>query len=212
MSNLKIIYTILVVFFFVMGKSIAQASLPEAGSLGAHISLSVGKYVPLSNLKTAFNTSPYLGIVGGIKLDDKWRLDPSLTLFFPQSNERVFIIASDSLVLGRVNTLSGHLGGSINRVEKVGRRTFIEARVGAGFSFLQTDTKKQDVSEDSNDNYYGSETVFLNAGLGVTVFAFEQSYVGLTMNYYFTPYNLFSQNFNSSFGNQAISIGITYGL
>ena len=212
MNKVKIIYTIAVILVITMGKSNAQASLPEEGSLGAHITLSVGAYVPVSNLKKAINTSSYLSIIGGIKLDDKWRLDPSLTLFFPQSNERVFIMASDSVVKGRVNTLSGHLGASINRVEKIGSRTFIEARVGTGFSFLQTDTKKQDVPEDSNDNFYGSETIFLSAGLGITVFAFEHSYIGLTMNYYFTPYNLFSQNFHSSFGNQAMSIGITYGL
>ena len=165
MNKVKIIYTIAVILVITMGKSNAQASLPEEGSLGAHITLSVGAYVPVSNLKKAINTSSYLSIIGGIKLDDKWRLDPSLTLFFPQSNERVFIMASDSVVMGRVNTLSGHLGASINRVEKIGSRTFIKARVGTGFSFLQTDTKKQDVPEDSNDNFYGSETIFLSAGI-----------------------------------------------
>ncbi|WP_035334447.1 hypothetical protein [Dokdonia sp. PRO95] len=212
MRIVKIIHTTLVVFLFVVGRSISQASLPEEGSLGAHISLSVGAYVPISNLKKAINTSSYLSITGGIKLNDKWRLDPSLTLFFPQSNERVFIMAGDSVVKGRINSLSGHLGAFINRVERIDSRTFIEARVGTGFSFLQTDTMKPDVPEDSDDNFYGSETIFLSAGLGITVFAFEHSYIGLMMNYYFTPYNLFSQNFNSSFGNQAMSIGVTYGL
>ena len=212
MNLVKIIYTTAVILVITMGTSNAQVSLPEEGSLGAHISLSIGAYVPVSSLKKVINTSSYLSITGGIKLDDTWRLDPSLTLFFPQSNERVSIITSDSVVMGRVNTLSGHLGASINSVKKIGSRTFIEARLGTGFSFLQTDTMKQDVAEDSNDNFYGSETIYLSAGIGITVFGFEHSFIGLTMNYYFTPYNLFSQNFQSSFGNQAMSIGITYGL
>jgi hypothetical protein len=189
-----------------------QKHLPEEGSLGPTIRLETGLYIPLGEFEKAISPSPSLSIIGGIKLNEKWRIDPGLTLFLPQSNNKVLIVSQKSTVTGRINTLSGHLGASINRVEKLGSRIFMEARAGTGFSFLQTDKEKENVPDDSNDNFYGSETIFLNAGLGFKIFAFKQSYIGLEFNYYFTPYNLFGQRFVDSIGNQAISIGVSYGL
>lgn len=212
MRTRKIIHHVVLILVLTSNALIAQRFLPEEGSIGPTISIETGAYMPLKTLRNAMKTSPYLSVSAGIKLTDTWRLDPKFTLFFPQSNERVTVFGKDSLVKGRINSVSGHLGASINRVERVGSRTFLEARVGTGFSFLQTDSEKENVPEDSNDNYYGSETIFLNAGLGIKVFAFKSSYIGLEVNYYFTPYNLFSQNFKSSFGNQALSIGVSYGL
>ena len=190
----------------------AQKNLPQESSLGPTIRIETGTYVPLQTFKKAINISPYLGIIGGIKLNDKLRLDPKLVFFLPQSKDPVKIIGNDSIVTGRINLLSGHFGASINRVEKLGARTFVEARLGSGFSFLQTDAKEFDSKKNSEDTHYGSETIFLNAGLGIKVFAFKQSYIGLEFNYYFTPYNLFGKRFDGSIGNQALSFGLSYGL
>ena len=181
-------------------------------SVGPIIRIESGLYIPLKEFKRTIDISPTLNIVGGVPLGHQWRLDPYLSFFFPQSKSPISIVGQDSIVNGRINSISGHVGASINRVQRLSRRTLIEARLGTGFSFISTDAEKENVPDDSNDRYYGSETIFLNAGFGFKVFAFRYSYIGLEFNYYFTPYNLFGDRFVGNIGNQAISIGLSYGL
>ncbi|PRP66841.1 hypothetical protein [Nonlabens agnitus] len=202
-------FIIVALLLSVVGK--AQNS-PEQKDLGPVIRIETGMYIPLKELKRNIDISPTLSIVGGIPLNDKWRIDPNLTFFFPQSSSQISIVGQDSIVSGRLNSISGHWGASLNRVEKLGDRTFLEARLGTGLSFISTDTEKENVPEDSNDKLYGSETIFLQAGFGIKVFAFRYSYIGLEVNYYFTPYNLFGDRFVGNVGNQAISVGLSYGL
>jgi hypothetical protein len=184
----------------------------NADSLGPTLRLETGFYLPLAEFKNTIGTSPTFSIIGGIPLNDHWRIDPALTFFIPQSSNEITIKGDSGDVQGRINTLSGHIGASLNRVEQIGSRVYLEARAGTGFSFIQTDTEKENVPEDSNDNYYGSKTIFLQTGIGIKIQAFRYSYIGLEFNYYFTPYNLFGERFVNGIGNQAMSVGVSYGL
>lgn len=208
---MKIVTFLILMLIFCL-KTSAQDKTPLSETLGPSIRLETGLYLPLADFKNSIDTSPTFSIIGGIPLDQHWRIDPALIFFLPQSSNEITINGDAGRIQGRINTLSGHLGANINRVKKIGSRVLLEVRAGTGFSFIQTDTKKKNVPKDSNDLYYGSETLFLQSGLGLKVKAFKYSYIGLEFNYYFTPYNLFSQRFTHSIGNQAISIGVSYGL
>ncbi len=190
----------------------AQENLPENDALGPYLTVQSGIYIPQGTLTDAMRSSPFLAIVASIPLAKQWTIDPAVTLFFSQAQGPIGVREGENVILGRISGVGGHFGVSFNRVEKLGRRTFVEARAGTGFSFIGTNIKKENVPEESDDRYYGSETIFLQGGVGIKVFAFRYSYIGLELNYYYTPYNLFKKNFSPTIGNQALSIGISYGF
>ncbi|MGB5982230.1 MAG: hypothetical protein WBG46_08805 [Nonlabens sp.] len=204
--------SLILAFGLISNVMLGQNQRASDQKMGPTLRLETGIYYPLGDFEKYIDPSPAFNIIAGIPLSDAWRLDPGLQLFIPQSRKPLTVNGDDGPKSGRINSLSGHLGASINRILNLSPKILMEPRMGIGFSFLQTDAEKENVPKESNDKFYGSETIYLQGGLGIKFFAFRYSYIGLEFNYYFTPYNLFGKRFISSIGNQAISLGISYGL
>lgn len=191
--------------------SIAQTYADEVRHIGEGIRLEIGAYVPYKNLSRAFQISPVLTLAGGVYLNDKFRLDPQFSFVFVQSEDKVPLIEDPDVLDGRVSSIIT-IGASLNRVFSLNRISAIDVRAGTGFSYLLTDRKTYDAPKNEDDEYFDAATMYFTVGVGYKIAAFKFSYIGLELNYHFTPYNLFHQHFYSSFGTQTFSIGLSYGL
>jgi len=191
--------------------TLGQYTIPEITKLGPNIRLESGIYMPLGTFAKTIDPSPSFGLIGGIKLSKKLRLDPQLMFFIPQSRTPVLIDGDEGIVSGRINLLSGNIGATLNRVFILNKNSLFEIRGGTGVSILQTDRKKENTEDCDNDQFYGSETIFLKTGIGFKTRILKYNFIGIEINYLYTPYNLFKP-FVSSIGNQALSLSVSYGI
>ncbi|ARN79141.1 hypothetical protein BST97_14750 [Nonlabens spongiae] len=145
-----------------------QHTIPEITKLGPNLRLETGLYIPLGKFAETIDPSPSFGLIGGIELTDKFRLDPQLMFFIPQSRKTVLIDGEEGVISGRINSLSLNFGATLNRVYILSPNSLFELRAGTGLSVLETDRKKEsaDNCDDSNDHYYGTATPFFKAGIG----------------------------------------------
>lgn len=163
-----------------------------------------GLFIPLDQLKNTLGPSPQIGLYFGSNDQNRYRFELGFSIFIPVNTKKVEYLLPDTTVTGNPS-LSGTMGIWLNRSHDIGKCWFIDAKIGSGLGFFQTDipTNKP---EDENDSVYGAETVFINLGVGARRKVFNGQSIGLTLNYFFVPYNAFEKNLNSDFGNQYLNL------
>jgi hypothetical protein len=82
----------------------------------------------------------------------------------------------------------------------------IDSRFGTGLGFLQTNIPKNEPKHE-NDKWHSAETFFLSFGAGV-----RKGSLGLSLNYFFVPYNAFKKNFKANFGCQYLTVTTYYSF
>jgi len=164
--------------------------------------IDAGAFVPLDNLKNTLGGSPHLGLYFGFPSTDKYRIDLGVSLFIPINSNELEYLLPDATLSGKAD-LSGTMGIWASRVDLLKKCWVIENRIGTGLGFFGTNIRKDKPKE--NDGWYSAETVFLSIGTGV-----RKGSIGLSLNYFFVPYNTFRKNFKTNFGNQYLTVSTYY--
>jgi hypothetical protein len=158
-----------------------------------------GVFIPLYNLKNTLRISPHLGLYFGFPLTEKYRFDLGASFFIPVNSKELEYFLPDQTLTGKAD-LSGTMGLWVSRSDELKKSWFIENRFGTGLGMLGTNIRK-DKPKNENDRWYSSETFFLNLGTGI-----KKGRIGLSLNYYFVPYNAFEKNLKTDFGNQYLTL------
>ena len=170
--------------------------------------IDAGTFVPLNNLKSTLGISPQFGLYFGIPFSEKYRFDLGASFFIPINSKKLEYFLPDNTTLSGKADFGATMGGWVSRSDMFKKSWFIENRFGAGFGFLGTDIRKDKPKKNNpndNDNYYNSETIFLCIGTGIRKWR-----IGLSLNYYFVPYNAFNKCFKHDFGNQYLTVSTYY--
>ena len=177
--------------------------------LASTYTLEVTQFVPLGNLRRSLGPTMGFGAYMGVPINDRTRIDLGTSVYVPNERYPVkYDTGSEQLEGGTL--LSGTLGVWATRVKRIGRTLFWDNRVGAGLGFFQTDIETGKPKSE-NDSVYSAETVFLNFGTALRTSIFKQN-IGLKVDYFLAPYNLFKQRLPSQFGMQYATIGLSYGF
>jgi hypothetical protein len=147
--------------------------------------------------------SPNLGLYFGFPLTDKYRIDLGTSLFIPVNSNKLEYFLPDTTLSGKAD-LSGTLGIWASRTDLLKKCWAIDSRFGTGLGVFGTNLPK-DKPEHENDKHHNAETFFLSFGAGV-----RKGSLGLSLNYFFVPYNTFTKNFKANFGCQYLTLSTYY--
>ena len=187
-------------WFDLIGDSLSLLTPNKDYSQWSHaFRIDAGVFLPLNNLKSTLGISPHLGVYFGFPLTEKYRLDVGLSCFIPINLKKLEYFLPDETLSGKAS-FGGTMGFWASRSDMLKKSWFIENRFGTGLGFLQTNIPKNNPGHE-NDKLHSSETIFLCLGTGV-----RKGRIGLSLNYFFVPYNAFKECFKTDFGNQYLTV------
>lgn len=196
--------------------SLAQKS-KEKNSVGVESfyfvgrsNIDIGLFIPTGALSKSLKPSPNISYYFGLQISRKYSIDLGASFFLPIKPTSLNFRKGDSVIVGKP-ILSGTLGLWVSRIEKINKKITWENRIGSGVSALQTDIKKNDC-KDTNDQFEDASTIFINFGTVLRKKMKNEKDIGIKLNYYFSPYNLFQQHLPANFGNQYVTLSISYGI
>ncbi len=172
--------------------------------------IEIGIFVPIGNLSKNLKLYPNISYYLGVQINEKYAVDMGTSIFIPIKPNSLTYKLKDSILKGKPY-VSGTIGFWISRTEKLNKNYTWENRLGTGIGFLQTDIPTNKPKED-NDRVRGTETIFLNIGMCIKKKISNRKDVGVAVNYYLNPYNLFAKHLIKNFGNQYATIGLSYGI
>ncbi|MGB6268371.1 MAG: hypothetical protein WBF67_05110, partial [Olleya sp.] len=150
-----------------------------------------------------------IGFYFGVPLNQKVRIDLGVSLFFPETKQSIKYINNDEILEGGAST-SGALGLWTTHMTPIGQNWSWEKRFGIGVGSFQTDIETGKPKEE-NDSVFSAETIFFSLGTGVRARVFKRN-IGVKVDYFYTPYNLFKKKLLSNFGDKYFTIGVTFGI
>ena len=162
-----------------------------------------GVFIPLTNLKNTLGVSPHLGVYFGSPLTEKYRIDLGVSAFIPINSKELEYFLPNETLSGKPS-FSGTMGIWASRTDLIKKCWTIDSRFGTGLGFLQTNIPNPESKYDY-DKYCSAETIFLNFGTGV-----RKGGIGLSLNYFFVPYNAFKKNLKQNFGNKYLTVSTYY--
>lgn len=172
-------------------------------------SIDVNTFIPTGHLKNTLDENIGLGFYFGLPVSKSMRIDLGTSLFFPKTNKKIVFFNNDEVLEGGAIT-SGALGVWVTHVKPIGKSWSWEKRLGLGVGFFQTDIETGKPREE-NDRVYGAETISFSIGTGVRARVFKRN-IGVKLDYFYVPYNLFKKKFPSNFGDQYLTLGLTFGI
>ncbi|MAP54727.1 hypothetical protein [Altibacter sp.] len=209
-------YIISAALFFLANLGIAQenVSVVERNNLDhwelANIfSVEVNRFMPIGNLSETLKPGVGFGLYAGFPVDHRTRIDIGTSVFFPVTKHPIQYTTDEGVEEGGAS-LSGTIGIWATRVKRLGRSWYWDTRAGTGLGFFQTDIETGKPA-DANDTVYGSETVFLSVGTAFRTPIFNEN-IGVKIDYFLVPYNLFTKHLPSDFGMQYVTVGLIYGF
>ncbi|WP_299889164.1 hypothetical protein [uncultured Lacinutrix sp.] len=210
---MKTITIILFIFFtsivLSQNDSIALKNINNDSRIDYIFSVDINSFIPSGNLKESLDESLGIGFYFGVPLNQKIRIDLGVSLFFPKTKQNIIYIDNDQILEGGAST-SGTLGAWITHMTPIGASLSWEKRFGIGVGFFQTDIETGKPKEE-NDSVYGVETISFSIGTGIRAKVFRRN-IGIKVDYFFTPYNLFKERLPSNFGNSYFTLGLTFGI
>lgn len=177
--------------------------------LASAYTLELNTFIPVGNLSNTLQQSIGFGFYIGFPVDKKLRIDIGTSLFIPKEEKRI-VYFTDNEKLEGGTALSGVLGVWLTKVKRINKKIYWDVKSGLGVGFFQTDIETGKPKEE-NDSVYGAETIFVNIGTAIRTSIFKSN-IGLKLDYFFVPYNLFKKRFPSNFGMNYLTLGLTYGL
>ncbi|MCL2098526.1 MAG: hypothetical protein FWH23_07205 [Bacteroidales bacterium] len=161
--------------------------------------IDAGVFVPLDNLKNTLGVSPHIGLYFGVPLTEKYRIDLGVSVFIPVNRKEMEYFLPNEALTGKPS-FSGTMGIYASRADLLKNCWVIENRFGTGLGVFGTNIKK-DKPKHEYAEWYSAETIFLSLGTGI-----RKGNLGLSLNYFFIPYNAFKKNFKTDFGSQYLTI------
>jgi len=177
--------------------------------LASTCTLELNTFIPTGSLSNTLGKSIGFGLYMGFPINEKIRLDVGTSLFIPKEEKKIIYFADNEKLEGRAS-LSGGIGVWITKVKRIHNRVYWDTKSGLGVGFFQTDIETGKPKEE-NDSVYGVETVFINIGTAIRTSIFNSN-IGVKLDYFLVPYNLFKKRLPSNFGMSYLTIGLIYGL
>ena len=165
--------------------------------------IDAGAFIPLDNLKNALGVSPHIGLYFGFPLNDRYRVDLGASFFIPVNRKELEYFLPNETLSGKPD-FSGTLGIWASRSDLLKNCWVIDNRLGTGLGVFATNIKK-DKPKHEDTEWYSAETIFLSLGTGI-----RKGSLGLSLNYFFVPYNAFKKNFKTDFGSQYLTLSTCY--
>jgi hypothetical protein len=162
-----------------------------------------GAFIPLDNLKNTLGVSPHIGFYFGFPLAEKYRIDLGVSLFIPVNSNELEYLLPNATLTGKAS-LSGTMGIWAGRTDLLKKCWTIDSRFGTGIGMLNTNISKNRPKHENID-WYSADTFFISTGIGM-----RKGSIGLSLNYFFVPYNAFKKNFKADFGSQYLTISTYY--
>ena len=162
--------------------------------------IDAGTFIPLGNLKNTLSVSPHFGLYFGYPLTERYRLDFGASIFIPVNSKELEYFSPNETLSGK-SDLGGTMGIWAGRIDLLKNCWTIDNRIGAGFALLGTNIDNPESEYDT----YSVETFFLNLGTGV-----RKGSLGLSLNYFFVPYNAFKKRLKANFGSQYLTVSTYY--
>ena len=161
--------------------------------------IDAGAFVPLDNLKNTLGVSPHIGLYFGFPLNDRYRVDLGASFFIPVNRKELEFLLPNETLSGKPD-FSGTMGIWASRNDLLKNCWVIDNRLGTGLGVFGTNIKK-DKPKNEKAEWYSAETIFLSLGTGI-----RKGSIGLSLNYFYVPYNTFEKNFKADFGSQYLTI------
>ena len=210
MKRLVLIFSVLMTCsIYSQNDSIPVDSLHVNWHVDYAFTIDVNAFLPIDDLRSTLNNSLGIGFYFGLPLNERLRLDLGTSVFFPSERQPIQYIGEEEVLEGGTS-LSGALGLWLTHVTPLGKNWALDKRVGSGVGFFQTDIDTGKPKEE-NDSVHGSETLFISVGMGVRTRVYYRN-VGLKLEYFFVPYNMFKTHFPSNFGNSYLTLGLSFGI
>ncbi len=178
---------------------------------GTGVQGTAGVWQPIGGLSKVIGTSPVLGGSLNIRLSKQYRLDIGANLIIPTNRREFNYKLPDTVLMVKSGSVNPSMGIGITHANRISNKWFFDQSIGFGVAMLQTDEKKPKSNNNDNDNYYNLTTTNFTAGFNIRKFLSKAYYIGLNVNYNYTPYSWFGDHVPGSFGSHSISAGLIFG-
>lgn len=186
-------------------------------------SFETGVFIPINNLNTKLDVSPQFGFWYLTKVDHDDVLELGFLVTIPQGKEKFNWTGEDSIYQVKAKDIEFKVGAKMNKIYNT--RRFIKSSSfawtsGFGVSVLAFEDKENpnnDTGTYTNEkgekysvidwNLKGLTSFYLSQGIGLQTNRFE-----VNLNYYYVPYNYFSDKIESDFGAHSLSFTMHYKL
>ena len=212
----SIVFKMLILFMLLVSKDSLGQNLDSIRCkqmLSRNFRLDVGLFHPLFNLKRSLGSndiSPSLGIYTGKSLSEKWHFEAGFNAGITINPDSIMLTLSDTILKGTTQGLL--MTGLWLTNELITSNNFLlEMKYGSGWGILSTDILI-DKTKESEFNVYGASTIFFSIGTELKRVVFKKRLLGLSINYFFVPYNLFKNRLGTDFGKQHITTTILYNF
>lgn len=181
--------------------------------LSRNFRLDLGLFHPLANLRRNLgsnNLSPSFGIYTGNSISEKWHFDAGFSIGTTIDADSISFTLPDTTLKGKPQGLL-MIGVWLTNELKTNKKILWDIKYGLGWGILSTDILI-DKTKDSQFNVYGASTISFSIGTEFKRVVFKRRLLGLAVNYFFVPYNLFKNRLGNDFGNQYLSTTILYNF
>jgi len=189
-------------------KTTVYNEIYETWQIGMIYNVIIGAWIPIGELSNTFSLSPLIGFRAGFTFNGSVRFDIGVNIRLQNQNKPFLINANDTAT--EVNSKVGFTGGLwLTKEYRLRNKVMLDAIVGLGIGFIDTDLKKNNPNPDENEKYYIIETADLSVGMNIRKRIFMRNSIGLNLSYHYAPYNL-DKELITNIGNQYLTTSIIY--
>lgn len=208
----KIIFVLLVLHSYVaiaQNEDVNQISEFDTWNNGMTFTIQAGVWIPMGDLKKTFTSSPNLGFRFGFPVSQTLRIDLGASINMPLDSKHFeYNDHGNRFTAKSENTINGILGVWLAQETRFNNHFIFSRYVGLGVGFIQTDTKKFD-TEDGTDEWFGVETMNINLGISISRIVMKKNAIGIFVEYNYAPYALFNK-VDKGFGNRYVITGLQF--
>ena len=151
-----------------------------------------------------------LVVATGNSISEKWHFDAGFSIGTTIDADSISFTLPDTTLKGKPQGLL-MIGVWLTNELKTNKKILWDIKYGLGWGILSTDILI-DKTKDSQFNVYGASTISFSIGTEFKRVVFKRRLLGLAVNYFFVPYNLFKNRLGNDFGNQYLSTTILYNF
>ena len=177
-----------------------------------HISaiISSGIYGPVGGMNRIFGYNPTIRgfittplkhkVIGDVGFGIKFNIDDEDFLFYAHNN--INTVNSKATLF-----LDAYVGYKIYDNKKL----ILIPKLGIGFDSTGTGQKEWTINEENEEviKYLNLETFNFSAGLSAMIPIFAKNYIGLSLSYHYTPYNI-NKKLHTEFNNNAMNLELFF--
>jgi hypothetical protein len=185
----------------------------EQVPLSRNYRIDLGLFHPLANLRRSLGSntiSPSFGIYTGNSISEKWHFDAGFSVATTVNADSISFTLPDTTLKGKTQGLL-MIGMWLTNELKTNKKILWDIKYGLGWGILSTDILI-DKTKEPEFNVYGASTISFSIGTELKRVVFKKRLLGISVNYFFVPYNLFKNRLGNNFGKQHLTTTILYNF